>query len=241
MFWITIPLTLTVLSFGPAQKSAQPASELPGASKAERYQAQAEAQRQGKVEKLQKEMQRQLERLTIIKKARIGIPRGSCTSIPSEKHWIDQHGRHSFTNGAAKRTKLKALNAEIRKLQEIIRATKNQTVFVPDITYGGLKVGNMGSFGTGAVAKVFQVIDQNEALLCIGGLVIWFRGIDARTLVDEQEVELVSLFEITGTATYTTPIGSTKTVLVAEPLVLPEADSKNAQPSHSPDIPPGWR
>jgi hypothetical protein len=266
MSWITIPLMLTVVSFGPAEQLTKPSAALPGSTKIERYAAQAQKQKQAKLEQIENDLRAATEQLAFIKRARVGRPKTIQSWNAIMKCWTDDAGQYWFKDGDAKRATLKIADQNMRDLKERLLATKNQTHFLPEITYGGLKVGNMGRFDPKSALQmtVFQVIGDDEALVQfwhwsstqivvgtresrfltsprvrsheekVNDQLVWFRGINASKLIDGEQFKPHGLFEIIGTDTYITAIGSTKTVLVAEPLLLPETSSKNAQPGHLP-------
>jgi|GEM_PF-6290314 len=234
-------LLIAVLLSAPTEQEPEPAAALPGATKAERYAAQATSQKQAKIDQIEKDLRTATDHLATLKRERVG---------------------KRFKDGAAKRAAVKAATSKIKNLKETLRATKNQVHFVPDIMFGGLKIGDMGEFvpRPSNWAKVFQVVDDDEAMIEFWRIVrtaistgpresrfltrhrirykeknvrdriVWFRGIDTAALTDGASFKPAGLFEITGTTTYPTAIGGSNTILVAERFVLPEKSRRPESP-----------
>lgn len=231
---ITVLLVLIFAAADPTEQAAKPSAALPGTSKRERYAEQAEIQRLVKIGELEDRLRERTACLALIKRTRVRKTRPPGATLISERSLVHSNGKYWFKNGTAKRKTLRALEKQVKSLQERVRAVKNQTQFVPDIAFGDLRVGNIGEFRSGSSGEVFQIIDDDEVLIRWARVLIWFRGIDATNLVDEQSVKLAGLFEITGTETYGTVLGGTKTVLVAEHFVLPKKTRRSRLRPHDP-------
>jgi len=88
----------------------------------------------------------------------------------------------------------------------------------PRIEIRTIRVGEFGVLGVGEVytppLKVLQIIDRSTALLQYQEQVFWVEGLGTSALADGHHITLSQIVECTGNKTYTTPLGTTRTVLV---------------------------
>lgn len=84
----------------------------------------------------------------------------------------------------------------------------------------------VGDVGGIVAFKVQQVIDEDTALLADPfsrrntGITVWAEGIDFSGAVDGESMTVDEVVKISGTKTYTTALGGTKTVMVIEAVDL---------------------
>lgn len=72
---------------------------------------------------------------------------------------------------------------------------------------------------------VFQVVDDDEVLLRIfKDTILYFKGVATEGMVDGEYINLDGAYHSTGTTTYETASGGSKTVRVIEPFDTSEAD-----------------
>jgi hypothetical protein len=99
---------------------------------------------------------------------------------------------------------------------------------------GKMKVGNIGRSG---IVRIENVVNGTTLIVKISGItyvpnrtvggsytvyylddVVWFSGFDTAGLVDNSVLESPPLFEVVGTHTYATAIGSQKTIFEIKPF-----------------------
>jgi hypothetical protein len=125
--------------------------------------------------------------------------------------------------GASSKAKKEALSTKEQERSKFVLrlrgAATNPNYAVAKLnTAGSLAVGKVGVI-EGKV-EVIQVAGENEILVdtrALGGLV-WIERIDAKKIVDGQELKVSSPLYFSGTKSYTSAIGSKRTVLLARPF-----------------------
>lgn len=105
------------------------------------------------------------------------------------------------------------------KLQQLREGTLQISGDLP----GKPSVGDIGRIWTGV--RVAQVIDKSHARVSYGGerdndTTVWISGTDTTDFADDATIKLDYVWEVTGTKTYTTVLGSSKTIFVLEPFDL---------------------
>lgn len=94
-----------------------------------------------------------------------------------------------------------------------LKTLDGRELVVPDLIF---KVGAYGLIDRGF--KVAQVVDGSNVMVEIGERRLWIKGVSTSRLTDNGTTTLKGTFHIPSTKTYGTAIGSTNTVLIAEPL-----------------------
>ena len=92
-------------------------------------------------------------------------------------------------------------------------------------TIGAIGRISASMFGRQPIHKVTQVIDGQNMLIKSTGwarpwLDFWVKGVLTKDIVDGETLTIPGVFEITGTRTYETVLGGSKTVFVLEPVDL---------------------
>lgn len=100
------------------------------------------------------------------------------------------------------------------------RVTKK--VYVPPdirpLVFGSRWPLAVGRIGYLPDAEIFQIVDDNMALLSVGSDIVMVRKIDFSAAVDGKGGNVVPMMKVTRTTTYTTTLGGTNTVFVLEPF-----------------------
>lgn len=116
------------------------------------------------------------------------------------------------------------------KLKEVIESiesirAKRKAISENEITYySQLEVGVIGKFYTGVGFKVSQHINDSSFLAYMNTAPepVIIRGFGVKNVPDGEIVTISRLFKVTKTESYTTVMGSTKTVFVIEPYEFPD-------------------
>ena len=118
-----------------------------------------------------------------------------------------------------KSKKLKELWATIVGLRKTRENLKNDETFisVPKLKY------EVESFGRIGTAKVTQIVNSKELIVRTNDDVsLWIKGISTVGMVDDFHKVFKETFVCTGTKTYATAIGGSRTVFVIEPIDIDE-------------------
>jgi hypothetical protein len=107
-------------------------------------------------------------------------------------------------------------------------------LLVPSIAYGqvdlGFEVGQKGKLLTNFNWTVMQVIDEDNMLVGLpAGQRLWVKGFKTEGLTDGKPFRISNIVKVTGTTTYKTAIGGTKTVFVIEPETTKERQEREAK------------
>ncbi|MGD0900381.1 MAG: hypothetical protein ABR915_21320 [Thermoguttaceae bacterium] len=116
--------------------------------------------------------------------------------------------------------RLNDLKKELKQLEI------NNPPYIPYI--GELRNWSVGDYGRAAVRKatIVQIVGKTQMLVRLlqirddHAATIMLSGFSTEGLTDDSDVDISQPIQITGTTTYNTVIGGTKTVLVAKPLDL---------------------
>ncbi len=108
--------------------------------------------------------------------------------------------------------RLREWRTELKKLERIEDPFK---MSMPVLTK--YKVGEIGV--TKYIAKLSQVVSDNDMLVEIGDERCWVTGLDTGGYADGDRLQLPYLFLIEGNKTYTTAIGGSNTVMVLQPFL----------------------
>jgi hypothetical protein len=132
---------------------------------------------------------------------------------------------------------------EIESLQMELGNLRKQDYIIPTLESGDLKVGSIGRLTViegwrvntfkywplyePLEVKVLQVVDKENMLVQLvnymidkGKEVYWVQR-DTNGIVDDQKITLDQVYEVTGTTTYQTAFGGSKTVFQLAPYQLP--------------------
>jgi hypothetical protein len=79
-----------------------------------------------------------------------------------------------------------------------------------------VKIGTYGRLGY--PVRMVQIIDAQNAVVTFGDLTMWMHGLSTKDLVDGDLANIKAEIEISRTKQYKTPLGTSKTVYMIEPL-----------------------
>ncbi len=123
------------------------------------------------------------------------------------------------------------LDPNLKTIREFSKKHEIATKFKPP-----LKIGQIGYMGGDNAFKVEQIIDEKNMIVDFivesptrgvpsGRIlrtgyskIVWVSGIDTSNFVDGKSIRYTRPLEITGTKSYETVMGGTKTVFLLEPL-----------------------
>jgi len=97
---------------------------------------------------------------------------------------------------------------------------------MPPAHSSNLSVGLIGHFWTGAAYRILQVVGPDELHVELSHqdfspMRFAVRGLPTGGLAEQRGIALSGLFEVTGTQTYATVTGGSKTIFVVEPIRIP--------------------
>ncbi len=135
------------------------------------------------------------------------------------EEYITKLTRQTRTERDASAEKKRERGKELRKLRAEIKALKATTdPMEMDIPF--LKDYNTGDIGmTKYVARVFQVVGENDMLVKIDDVTYWVSGDPTKGIADGDRLRLSYVFVVGETKTYTTAIGGSKTVVTLNPFL----------------------
>ncbi|MBY0522898.1 MAG: hypothetical protein K2R98_05850 [Gemmataceae bacterium] len=125
----------------------------------------------------------------------------------------------------------KAQAAEIKKLQDrvdelnqSVKELENTKVVLPKVQVSKLTEGKIAVI-VGATDKpwtpeVNRIVDENNAVVKWGDKFYWVET-PTKDMMEGKKLELVNLYELSGTKTYKTTLGGTNTVPFLKRFVLP--------------------
>lgn len=129
----------------------------------------------------------------------------------------DQIDHYRFSTIKAKKHWVQKFQDDFDKLlQELNLRNSPDYVPCPYMRVSPIKVGNAGFFR--AQQKVQQVVSDRQMLIIINDQTVWIDGVSTAGLTDDSYISFDDPFYISGTKSYETAIGGTKTVFVAEPI-----------------------
>lgn len=103
---------------------------------------------------------------------------------------------------------------------------KNEPPFYPPIM--GEKDLNLHSWGSLKKVNIDQVLGSTSAIGKIGETAFYINGLGMKDITDGDTVSFGRPCHVTGTKTYKTVVGGTKTVYVIEPIHRVENDDKKS-------------
>lgn len=124
-----------------------------------------------------------------------------------------------FATADDKKERVAELQSTVNEIKKKISNLKDGTIHVNGGLPDNLGVGDIGRIWNGV--KIVQIVDKQNALVGFnsGGkdrVTAWLKGFDMSKHADDSTGEVDSLLEVSGTKTYETANGSTRTVFVLE-------------------------
>lgn len=121
-----------------------------------------------------------------------------------------------FTSKAEKQKALESIEKSIADTEDARNAVLASKYVWPDMEPDSLKVGMLGRLGNERGPYAFEiqtVVDKSNAIVKTGNSYLWLE-IPTTGMVDGKRFTFNGLMEVTGTRTYKTVIGGSKTIFV---------------------------
>ncbi len=129
--------------------------------------------------------------------------------------------RKRYVNSADKQRDTRQIAAAIKASEAKLAELKKTPIVIPAINLDSMKVGDIGRMSwyrdQPGTCKVRQVIDEGNMICDLAEFVIWVSA-PTKGIADGATYVFSPLVEITGTKTYATAIGTSRTVLVFTPV-----------------------
>lgn len=176
------------------------------------------------VERREKELARLDETIETLN-ADLKLLQKSTVNTKAKKTQVLDSGKKVFTSKEARTKSIEAVEAKIAKYTAQRDEIKALKYILPEITVDSLKVGSIGvpvlQSGAPADFEIQSVVDKDNAVAKVGDLTLWLE-MPTVGMVDGKRFAYRGLMETTGTRSYKTVGGTTKTVFTLRPLLIPK-------------------